>query len=142
MNGLQQIVGGILAFGFSFIPASSPIRSWQALFMSYGIITVFWGFFVLWWMPDSPMKAHCFSEEDKKLLVERVRSNRTGLQNRKFRKEQVWAAFKDPQVYGFALIQLLTTLPSGGLGAFANIIIKVFSNRFHSWCREAEKWSG
>lgn len=28
-------------------------------------------------------------------------------------------------VYGFALIQLLTTLPSGGLGAFANIIIKV-----------------
>ncbi|KAK2053012.1 major facilitator superfamily transporter [Colletotrichum caudatum] len=138
MNGLQQIVGGLLAFAFSFIPDSSPIKSWQSLFMTYGIITVFWGFFVLWWMPDSPMKAHCFSEEDKKLLVERVRSNRTGLQNRKFRKEQVWAAFKDPQgmslylfLYGFALIQLLTTLPSGGLGAFANIIIKSFG--FTTW---------
>ncbi|KAF6807902.1 allantoate permease [Colletotrichum plurivorum] len=126
MNGLQQIIGGLLAFGFSFIPASSPLKSWQALFMTYGVITVFWGIFVMWWMPDSPMKAHCFSEEDKKLLVERVRSNRTGLQNRKYRKEQVWEAFKDPQVYGFALIQLLTTLPSGGLGAFANIIIKSF----------------
>ncbi|KAK1977240.1 major facilitator superfamily transporter [Colletotrichum cereale] len=131
MNGLQQIFGGLLAFAFSFIPASSPIKSWQALFMSYGIFTVFWGFFVLWWMPDSPMKAKCFSEEDKKLLVERVRSNRTGLQNRKFRKEQVWSAFRDPQVYGFALIQLLTTLPSGGLGAFANIIIKSFG--FSTW---------
>lgn len=97
MNGLQQIIGGLLAFGFSFIPASSPLKSWQALFMSYGVITVFWGIFVMWWMPDSPMKAHCFSEEDKKLLVERVRSNRTGLQNRKYRKEQVWEAFKDPQ---------------------------------------------
>ncbi|KAF9872037.1 major facilitator superfamily transporter [Colletotrichum karsti] len=126
MNGLQQIIGGLLAFAFSFIPSTSPIKSWQALFMSYGIITVFWGIFVLWWMPDSPMKAHCFSEEDKKLMVERVRSNRTGLQNRKYRKEQIWEALKDPQVYGFALIQLLTTLPSGGLGAFANIIIKSF----------------
>jgi hypothetical protein len=150
MNGVQQIVGSLLAFGFSFIPQTSPIVSWQALFMTYGIITVFWGVFVLWWMPDSPMKAHCFSEEDKKLMVERVRQNRTGLQNRKFRKDQVWDAFCDPQgewfrphlkrfhsmltgciVYGFALIQLFTTLPSGGLGAFANIIIKSFG--FTTW---------
>jgi hypothetical protein len=34
-------------------------------------------------------------------------------------------------VYGFALIQLFTTLPSGGLGAFANIIIKSFG--FTTW---------
>ncbi|KXH28748.1 major facilitator superfamily transporter [Colletotrichum salicis] len=27
MNGHQQIIGGLLAFGFSFIPGSSPIRS-------------------------------------------------------------------------------------------------------------------
>ena len=97
MNGVQQIIGSLMAFGFSFVPQTSPIVSWQALFMTYGIITVFWGLFVLWWLPDSPMKAHCFSEEDKKLMVERVRQNRTGLQNRKFRKDQVWDAFCDPQ---------------------------------------------
>lgn len=34
-------------------------------------------------------------------------------------------------VYGFALIQLFTTLPSGGLGAYANIIIKSFG--FTTW---------
>jgi len=34
-------------------------------------------------------------------------------------------------VYCFALIQLLTTLPSGGLGAFANLIIKSFG--FTTW---------
>jgi hypothetical protein len=97
MNGFQQMIGSLLAFGFSFVPLSSPIKSWQALFMTYGIVTVFWGAFVLWWLPDSPMKAHCFSEEDKKLMIERVRENRTGLQNRKFRKEQVWDALTDPQ---------------------------------------------
>jgi MFS family permease len=97
MNGLQQILGGLAAFAFSFVPHDSPIKSWQALFMTYGIATVFWGFFVLFWMPDSPMKAKCWSEEDKKLMIERVRENRTGVQNRVFRKEQIYHAIADPQ---------------------------------------------
>jgi MFS family permease len=97
MNGVNQIVGGFLAFCFSHVSKTAPLKSWQALFITYGIITVFWGVFVGWWMPDSPMKAHCFSEEDKRLMVERVRKNRTGLQNRKFRKEQLWDALTDPQ---------------------------------------------
>ncbi|KAN0110890.1 major facilitator superfamily transporter [Hyaloscypha variabilis] len=131
MNGVQQVFGSLLAFGFSFVPKTAAINSWQALFMTYGIITVFWGAFVLYWTPDSPMKAKCFTEEDKKLMIERVRENRTGVQNRKFRKDQVWDAACDPQVYAFALIQLFLTLPSGGLGAYANIIIKSFG--FTTW---------
>ncbi|KAH8682738.1 major facilitator superfamily transporter [Xylariales sp. PMI_506] len=131
MNGLQQIIGGLIAFGFSFVPAGSHINSWQGLFLTYGVITVFWGIFVFFWMPDSPMRAKCFSEEDKKLMVERVRENRTGLQNRIFRREQVWDAFSDPQLWGFALIQILTTLPSGGIGAYANLIIAGFG--FTTW---------
>src|ERR1700676_876141 len=74
-------------------------------------------------MPDSPMKAKCFSEEDKRLMVERVRSNQTGLQNKRFRPEQVREAFLDPQTYCYCLIAICTTLPTSGLGAFANIII-------------------
>jgi hypothetical protein len=97
MNGVNTIVGSFLAFCFSHVPKTAPIKSWQALFLTYGIFTVFWGIFVGWYLPDSPMKAHCFSEEDKKLMVERVRKNRTGLQNRKFRKDQLWDAFTDPQ---------------------------------------------
>lgn len=77
-------------------------------------------------MPDSPMRAKCFTEEDKKLMVERVRSNQTGVQNKRFRKEQMWEAFKDPQMYCYMLIAFCTTLPTSGLGAFANIIITGF----------------
>jgi hypothetical protein len=36
-----------------------------------------------------------------------------------------------PQVYAIALIQLLLTIPSGGLGAFNNIIVKSFG--FTTW---------
>jgi hypothetical protein len=78
-------------------------------------------------MPDSPMRAKCFSEQDKRLMIERVRTNQTGLQNRRFRKEQMIEALKDPQMYCYMLIAICTTLPTSGLGAFANIIIKGFN---------------
>ncbi|EHL02653.1 putative Uncharacterized transporter [Glarea lozoyensis 74030] len=130
MNGMQQIVGGLLAYSFSLIKSApkgnSPLKSWQAIFITYGSFSVLWGIVVLWWMPDSPMRAKCFSEEDKKLMVERVRSNQTGVQNRQFRRYQVVEAFKDPQMYCYCLIAICTTLPTSGLGAFANIIIKGF----------------
>ena len=126
MNGAQQIVGGLLAYCFSLMK-TGPIKSYQALFITYGVISVFWGMFVFWWMPDSPMRAKCFSEEDKKLMVERVRSNQTGIQNKKFRLEQVKEALKDPQTWCYCLIQICTTLPTSGLGAFAGIIIKGFN---------------
>lgn len=103
MNGGQQIVGGLLAYCFSLIK-TGPLKSWQALFMTYGFLSILWGVFVLYWMPDSPMRAKCFTEEEKKLMVERVRSNQTGLQNKKFRAYQIREAFTDPQLYCHMLI--------------------------------------
>ncbi|KZM19890.1 uncharacterized protein EKO05_0004313 [Ascochyta rabiei] len=132
MNGAQQMVGGLLAYAFSQIrhpsykpnPGHAAIRSWQAIFITYGCISFLWGLFVIYWLPDSPMRAKCFSEEDKKLMVERVRSNQTGLQNKTFRAYQLKEALTDPQTYCYMLIQICTTLPTSGLGAFYNIIIK------------------
>ncbi|PVI00180.1 allantoate permease [Periconia macrospinosa] len=127
MNGMQQIVGGLLAYCFSLIKSPpSPIKSWQAIFMAYGIGSFFWGVFVIMWLPDSPMRAKCFTEEDKKLMIERVRSNQTGLQNKKFRPYQVKEALLDPQSWCYCLVAICTTLPTSGLGGFANIIIKGF----------------
>ena len=127
MNGAQQIVGGLLAYCFTLIKSPpSPIKNWQAIFISYGSFSVLWGVVVLVMMPDSPMRAKCYSEADKKLMVERVRSNQTGVQNRHFRLEHVFEAFKDPQMYCYCLIAICTTLPTSGLGAFANIIITGF----------------
>ena len=125
MNGGQQIVGGLLAYFFSLIK-TGPIKSWQAIFITYGTFSVLWGAFVIWWLPDSPMRAKCFSEDDKRLMVERVRSNQTGLQNKKFRREHLWEALQDPQMWCYCGIQICTTLPTSGLGAFANIIITGF----------------
>lgn len=125
IQGAQQIVGGLLAYCFTLLQ-SGPLESWQAIFVAYACFSFLWGLFILIWMPDSPMRAKCFSESDKKLMVERVRSNQTGMQNRKFRFEHARDAFTDPQMYCYCLIAICTTLPTSGLGAFANIIITGF----------------
>ncbi|ERT02742.1 uncharacterized protein SPSK_00512 [Sporothrix schenckii 1099-18] len=125
MNGAQQVVGGLLAYCFSLI-TTGPLKSWQWIFLAYGIISVVFGAFVGWWMPDSPMRAKCFSEEDKVLMIERVRENQTGIQNRTFKRAQAVEALLDPQCWGYALIALCTTLPTSGLGAFQGIIITGF----------------
>src|ERR1700712_1615138 len=76
---------------------------------------------------DSPMRAKCFSEEDKALMIERVRTNQTGIQNKTFRPEQLKEALLDPQTWCYCLIAICTTLPTSGLGAFANIIVQGFN---------------
>lgn len=123
MNGAQQIVGGLLAYCFSLIE-HGPLKSWQWIFLIYGVVSVLFGLFVWWYMPDSPMRAKCFTEEEKHLMVERVRDNQTGVQNRLFKKYQLVEALLDPQVWGYALVALCTTLPTSGLGGFQGIIIK------------------
>ncbi|CRG92605.1 putative transporter C417,10 [Talaromyces islandicus] len=123
MNGGQQIVGGLLAYCFSLIGSDKALKSWQAIFLTYGCISVLYGIVLIFVMPDSPMRAKCFTEEEKRLMVERVRGNRTGLQNKKFRAYQVKEALLDPQTWCYCAIQVFTTLPTSGLGAFANIII-------------------
>ena len=125
MNGAQQIVGGLLAYCFSLI-TTGPLKSWQWLFLTYGIVSISFGAFVGWWMPDSPMRAKCFTEEQKHQIIERVRDNQTGIQNRQFKREQAIEALKDPQTWGYAMVAFCTTLPTSGLGSFAGFIITSF----------------
>lgn len=125
MNGVNQIIGGLLAYCFSLVKNAS-LKSWQVLFLVYGCVSIAWGFVVLWIVPDSPMKAKCFSEDEKKKMVERVRENQTGIQNRHFKWYQAKEALMDYQTYAYAMIQFCVCLPSGGLGAYIGIIISSF----------------
>ncbi|KAL5003694.1 major facilitator superfamily domain-containing protein [Aspergillus recurvatus] len=125
MTGVQLMIGGILAWGTSHY-IGHDIKSWQLLFLVLGTATCAWGLFLSWYIPDSPMKAKCFSEAEKRLIVERVGANDTGLQNKQYKKYQVVEALTDPIVWLYVLLQLSSTLVIGGLGVFSNIIIKSF----------------
>jgi sugar phosphate permease len=125
MTGGQHLVGGLLAYCFSLI-RHGPLASWQWLFLTYGIISSLFGIFIIYWMPDSPMRAKCFTEQEKRDMVERVRDNQTGIQNRKFKTEQFLEGLLDPQIWCYGIAGLCASLPSVGLASFANILINSF----------------
>ncbi|KAL0949647.1 hypothetical protein HGRIS_009691 [Hohenbuehelia grisea] len=125
MNGFQQCVGGLIAYGIAHIEGAA-LKNWQILFTLLGCLTFVWGIFVVWWLPDSPMRATCWSIEDRHLIAERVRKNDTGIQNKEFKTYQVYEALMDPVVWGITLISFTNALPTGGLGAFSNIILTEF----------------
>ncbi|KAH3537308.1 hypothetical protein KXV64_008507 [Aspergillus fumigatus] len=125
MMGVQLMIGGLLAYGVEHYRGHS-IKSWQLLFLVLGVATCAWALFMGWYLPDSPMKAKCWREADKRLMVERVRANETGIQNRVFKKYQVLEVLRDPAIWLYALLQMTSCLIIGGLGVFSNIIIKSF----------------
>ncbi|KAF9469038.1 MFS general substrate transporter [Collybia nuda] len=125
MNGFQQCVGGLIAYGIAQLDHLA-LKNWQILFTLLGCCTFAWGIFVLWWLPDSPMRATCWSLEDRILVAERVRKNDTGIQNREFKMYQVVEGLTDPTVWAITLISFTNALPTGGLGAFSNIILNAF----------------
>ncbi|KAH7364795.1 major facilitator superfamily domain-containing protein [Rhexocercosporidium sp. MPI-PUGE-AT-0058] len=104
---------------FTYQELASKLHQLRILLCTLGIVAMIV-------MPDSPMRAKCDSEEDKKLMVERVRSNQTRMQSRRFRKGHIFEAFKCPQMYCYGLIAICTTLPTNYLRVFANIIITGF----------------
>jgi len=115
----------LIAFGVSHFEGHA-IYSWQLLFLILGCATVVWSFFVGWLLPDSPMKAKCYNEDEKRLMIERVRHNETGIQNRQYKTYQVVEALTDPFVWACVLLITVANLIIGGLGVFSNLIIKQF----------------
>src|SRR5690348_14387615 len=118
-------VGGLIAFGVSHY-TNGVIYNWQLLFMVLGLATAVWAFVIGVFLPDSPMKAKCFNEDEKRLLIERVRHNETGIQNKIYKRYQVVEALTDPFVWCCVLLILVANLVIGGLGVFSNLIIKQF----------------
>ncbi|KIW04987.1 hypothetical protein, variant [Verruconis gallopava] len=125
MTGVQLMVGGIIAYGVSNYVGHS-IKSWQLLFLVLGVATCAWAIVLALVLPDSPTKAKCYSKEQKRLMVERVRANETGIQNKKYKKYQALEAITDPVVWCYVMLQITSTLIIGGLGVFSNLIIKSF----------------
>jgi hypothetical protein len=115
----------LVAYGVSHYKGGL-IFSWQLLFLILGCCTVAWSAVIFFVLPDSPMRATGFTEEEKMMLVERVRHNETGIQNRKYKRYQVIEALTDPFVWCCVALILVGNLVIGGLGVFSNLIISAF----------------
>lgn len=120
-NGLGAMVGGILTYGIGQIKS---IAVWRAIFLILGGITVFWGFIMLFFLPDDIISAKRFTIEEKALLVGRGRLARTGILSHQIKLYQIREALVDPQVWILFLFMLLNEVINGGIANFSKLIVK------------------
>ena len=99
-NGFAEIVGGLVAYGISKGTATGQVElaGWRIMFLWTGLTTSFFGVLLLWFMPDSPLKARFLTPEERILAIERIRINQQGVGNHHFKLYQFKEALKDPVV--------------------------------------------
>ncbi|KAI9647906.1 hypothetical protein NHQ30_004295 [Ciborinia camelliae] len=123
-NGVGIALGGLIGYGIGNIRGS--LASWKYEFLIVGACCCIWGI-VLWiFLPDSPVTATVLSIEEKRMAVERLRENQTGVENKMFKWVQVKEWAMDYKTYMFFLIGLVANIPNGGISNFGTLIIKGF----------------
>lgn len=108
--GLGQILGGAVSYAFQHItPASSALSGWRIMFLTLGLVTVVIGILTTLFIPDTPMQARWLNDIEKVALLRHVSTNRTGIDNKTFRLEEIFEALTDPQLYLMLLSVVLVS---------------------------------
>lgn len=123
-NGLGIAGGGLLGYSIGHIKGALP--SWKYEFLIIGALCSLWGVVMFVLLPDSPVTAKFLSKEERKLAVERLRTDQTGIENKTLKPYQVLEAFKDYKTYFFFALATVANIPNGGISNFGTLIIKGF----------------
>lgn len=123
-NGLGIALGGLLGYAIGHIRGALP--SWKYEFIIIGALCSGWGIVLMIFLPDSPVTAHMLSKRERRIAIERLRENQTGVENKTFKMDQVIETLKDPKTYFFFLLATVQNLPNGGISNFGTLIIKGF----------------
>ncbi|OAA70596.1 allantoin permease [Cordyceps fumosorosea ARSEF 2679] len=124
-TGAGQIVGALASYGLQF-HRGGLLASWQILFLVFGLLTVLIGVLAAWLLPSSPMTAAFLTREERLWAVQRVRANRTGIQNKHFKARQVLECLRDPQTWLICLVIILSNIPNGSVSTYQAAIIESF----------------
>ncbi|KAK0484054.1 major facilitator superfamily domain-containing protein [Armillaria novae-zelandiae] len=98
MNGFAIIFLGFVAFGVLHT-RTGTFMPWQWLMIITGLITlissvIFWFFF-----PDSPTTARFLTPDERVKVVQRIKVNQTGVENKTWKRDQFVETFKDPKIW-------------------------------------------
>ncbi|PQE06785.1 allantoate permease protein [Rutstroemia sp. NJR-2017a BBW] len=65
-------------------------------------------------------------QDEKRMMIERVRINETGIQNKTYKRYQMFETITDPVIWCYVMLQVTSTLVIRGLGVSSNLIIASF----------------
>ena len=131
-SGVTNMVGSLLTWGLGHID-SPHLKSYQIIFLFFGLITVAYAFVVLFFMPDSPTKTKILNEEEKLVAIERLRQNEMGMENYAWNWAHVKETFYDLKTWLWCAMMFSISVPSGGISTFGPLIIQAFGyNKFET----------
>ncbi|KIW31642.1 hypothetical protein, variant [Cladophialophora immunda] len=110
-TSVAPAVSSLASYGFLHYTNSHPhvhFKSWQILFLVFGIITIAIGVLVVLFLPDNPMKSR-LSAEEKIYIIERVKE-----------------VLLDYRTWLLSLVVITTNVPNGAVSSFSSIIIENF----------------
>jgi ACS family allantoate permease-like MFS transporter len=112
--------GGLIgqAFDYAAVQIKGSYSPWRYIYIILGSITLGYTVLFLILFPDSPMKAKFLTDRERQIAVQRLQTNNTGIQTRKFKKSQVIDAIKDPQLYLITLILFAFAFSNVCIGRF------------------------
>jgi MFS family permease len=120
-SGGSLLISPVINFGLAHIQ-SDQLHPWQIMYLFAGGVSFIWGVALLWVFPDSPQRAKRFTEDEKRLLMERVRANNAGPENSRVKLYQIREAFLEYHFWGIVLLSLLTCTVSAVVTQFASIV--------------------
>ncbi|KAI5922492.1 putative MFS allantoate transporter [Camillea tinctor] len=123
-NGIGIALGGLLGYAIGNIKGALP--SWKYEFIIIGALCSAWGIVMFIFLPDSPVTAKGLSRAEKRLAVQRLRENQTGIENKHLKVYQVKEAFLDVKLYLFFVLGMVCNVPNGGISNFGTLIIQGF----------------
>lgn len=126
-NGLGLMVGSFMAYGLA-VNQHLSIAGWRLIFIITGVITIFVGLLVYFHIPDDPSKAWFLNEEERELVILRIRNNQQGFENKTFKRDQFIEAFTDPRTWIYFFFSVCQNIPNGGISNFNTIL---FSETLH-----------
>lgn len=92
------------------------------MYLIAGFVTLCWGIALWWIFPDNPQNARGFTEAERQLLLERVRWNNAGSENKEFKPYQFKEAMSDYQFWGIMVLAIVSCTGSGALNTFSTIV--------------------
>lgn len=124
-NGWAQILGGGISYALQ-VQKPSKLKVWQQMYLILGGIALLFGLVVFLFMPDSPATIRYLNERERQVAVFRIKQNKSGIHDTKWKWDQFFEAIRDPRLYLFFLGVFTANVANGGVSNFGSEIIKQF----------------
>ncbi|KAJ4984444.1 major facilitator superfamily transporter [Stagonosporopsis vannaccii] len=126
MAPLAGAFGGLLASAILRLDSFGSTHTWEMIFAIEGIITIGLALLSFFTLTDRPDTARWLTEEEKEIVLNRLRSERIGTTEvlDKMNKAKVLRGMVNPIVLGTSWVFLLACITVQGLAFFAPTIIR------------------